>query len=92
MSDGGRLSYLPGRPVVAVRHVRLDGETLLSPGDRVPDWCQEHHVLGLFRRGAVGMEGCPWVEHQLRWQGVATRAPEPALALMGELEASEFEG
>jgi len=85
VSGGGRESYRPGEPVVAVRHARLDGNTLLAPGDRVPGWCDARHILPLFRAGLVGMEGCPWVAHQLRWLGVA---PAPVLS---EVEASAHE-
>lgn len=82
MIDGGRQSFRPDEPVVAVRHVRLDGNTLLAPGDVLPGWCAPHHVLGLFRRSMVGMVGCPWTEVMLKHAGVepveaAVLAPRP---------------
>lgn len=83
----GRKSYAAGRPVVAIRHIRLDGDTLLSPGEELPAWCPEHYTLALFRQGRVAMKDCPWAEMMLRVQGVGiitTSAPVPAKAARGK--------
>jgi len=67
--------------LVAVRHVRLDAETRLSPGDPLPERVRLFQRMSLYSRRLVGEKNDPW-----------TLALIPAVAPKAEGEKPEADG
>lgn len=51
--------------LVVVKHFRLDSETMLKPGDPVPDSIRMFHKMSLYRRRLVGAKDDPWTLRQI---------------------------